>query len=209
MGGVAISNGHIYTTGDIDGSAWLLALKETDGKQVWKAKIGRAGRPGFIFQPAGPRATPTVEGDRLYILGQYGDFVCFATDGTEVWRTNFVKDLAGIMPVWGFSESPLIDRDKIICTPGGPEATLIALDKKTAKPLWKCKVPDGPTNRRYGNESTASYSSAIAIDFEGVRHYAQFTSTTLVGVDDLRRCSVRCGGRQPGWLSGLPGRKDR
>jgi outer membrane protein assembly factor BamB len=182
MGGVAISNGRIYTTGDMDGSAWLFALKEADGNQVWKAKIGRAGRPGFIFQPAGPRATPTVDDGRLYILGQYGEFVCFTLEGKETWRTDYVKDLGGIMPVWGFSESPLVDGDRIICTPGGPEATLVALDKKTAKQVWTCKVPDGPTNRRYGNESTSSYSSAIAIDFEGVRHYAQFTSTTLVGV---------------------------
>jgi outer membrane protein assembly factor BamB len=182
MGGVAVSRGRIYTTGDSDGSAWLVALNEADGKPVWKARIGRGGRVGFAFQPAGPRATPHVDGDRVYILGQYGEFVCFTTDGKEVWRTDFVKDLGGIMPVWGYSESPLVDGDKIICTPGGPDATLVALDKKSAKPVWKCKVPEGPTNRRYGNASGASYSSAIAVDFEGVRHYAQLTSTTLVGV---------------------------
>jgi outer membrane protein assembly factor BamB len=137
MGGVAVRGGRIYTTGDSDGSAWLFALNEADGKPVWKAKVGRGGRPGFIFQPAGPRATPTVDGDRLYVLGQYGEFVCFTTDGTEVWRTDFVKDLGGVVPVWGYSESPLVDGDKIVCTPGGPDATLIALDKKTAKPVWK------------------------------------------------------------------------
>jgi outer membrane protein assembly factor BamB len=182
MGGIAVSRGRIYTAGDSDGSAWLVALDEADGKEVWKAKIGQAGRPGFIFQPAGPRGTPTIEGDRIYILGQHGDFVCFTTEGKEVWRTDFVKDLGGIVPVWGYSESPLVDGDKIICTPGGRDATLVALDKQTAKPVWKCAVPEGPTNRRYGNASSASYSSAIAIDFAGIRHYAQFTSTTLVGV---------------------------
>jgi outer membrane protein assembly factor BamB len=183
MGGVALSKGRVYTTGDSDGSAWLYALNEADGKQVWKAKIGRGGRPGFAgFRPAGPRATPTVEGDRVYILGQYGDLVCFTTDGKEVWRTDYVKDLGGILPVWGFSDSPLVDGDKIVCTPGGPDATLVAIDKKTAKPVWTCKVPEGPTNRRYGNASSAGYSSAIAIDFGGVRHYAQLTATTLVGV---------------------------
>jgi outer membrane protein assembly factor BamB len=183
MGGVAVSGGRIYTTGDSDGSAWLFALNEADGKQLWKAKIGRGGRLGFAaFKPAGPRATPTVDGDRLYILSQYGELVCFTTDGKEVWRTDYVKDLGGILPVWGFSESPLVDGDKIICTPGGPDATLVAIDKKTAKPVWKCGVAEGPTNRRYGNASSAGYSSAIAIDFEGVRHYAQLTATTLVGV---------------------------
>jgi hypothetical protein len=84
MGGIAVSRGRIYITGDRDGSAWLFALNEADGKQICKARIGRGGRPGFIFQPAGPRATPTADGDRLYILGQYGEFVCFTTDGKEV-----------------------------------------------------------------------------------------------------------------------------
>jgi outer membrane protein assembly factor BamB len=182
MGGVAVSGGRIYTTGDSDGSAWLLALNEADGKQVWKARIGRGGRPGFIYKPAGPRATPAVDGDRLYILGQYGELVCFTLDGKEVWRTDYVKDLGGIVPVWGYSESPLVDGDRIVCTPGGPDATLVAIDKDTAKPIWKCEVPEGPTNRRYGNDSSAGYASAIAIDVEGVRHYAQLTATTLVGV---------------------------
>jgi outer membrane protein assembly factor BamB len=182
MGGVAVSGGRIYTTGDSEGSAWLLALNEADGKQVWKAKIGRGGRHGFIYQPAGPRATPAVHGDRIYILGQYGELVCFTTEGKEVWRTDYVKDLGGILPVWGYTESPLVDGDKIICMPGDPEGTIAAIDKQTGKLIWKCKVPEGPTNRRYGNASSAGYASAIAIDFEGVRHYAQFTATTLVGV---------------------------
>jgi outer membrane protein assembly factor BamB len=182
MGGVAVSQGRIYTTGDSDGSAWLYALNESDGKHVWKARIGRGGKIGFIFRPAGPRATPTVEGGRIYILSQHGEFVCFTTDGKEVWRTDYVKDLGGIVPKWGYTESPLVDGDKIICTPGGPDATLIALDKRTRKPIWKCKVAEGPTNRRYGSASGASYSSAMAIDFEGIHLYVQYTSTTLVGV---------------------------
>ena len=148
MGGVAVSRGRIYTTGDSDGSAWLYALNESDGKQVWKAKIGRGGKHGNVFRPSGPRATPTVDGDRLYILSQHGDLVCFTTDGKEVWRTDYVKDLGGIVPVWGFSESPLVDGDKLICTPGAEDGTLMALDKKTGKPIWKCKVPEGPTGDR-------------------------------------------------------------
>src|SRR5712691_7127725 len=99
MGGVAVSRGRIYTTGDSAGSAWLYALNESDGKQAWKAKIGRGGRLGNVFRPAGPRATPTVDGDRIYILGQHGELVCFTTKGKEVWRKDFVKDLGGIVPV--------------------------------------------------------------------------------------------------------------
>ncbi len=183
MGGVAVSRGRIYTTGDNDGSAWLYALNESDGKLVWKAKIGRAGKYGNVFRPSGPRATPTVDDDRLYILSQHGDLVCFTTDGKEVWRTDYIKDLAGIVPVWGFSESPLVDGDLLICTPGTQDGTLMALDKKSGKPLWKCNVPEGPTgDRGFLGTSGAAYSSVIVVDFEGLKHYVQLTATTLVGV---------------------------
>jgi outer membrane protein assembly factor BamB len=183
MGGVAVNKSRIYTTGDSDGAAWLFALNESDGKQVWKAKVGLPGKYGNVFRPSGPRSTPTVDGDRLFVLGQHGDLVCFTTDGKEVWRTDYVKDLGGINPVWGFSESPLVDGDKLVCTPGTEDGTLMALDKATGKPLWKCKVPEGPTgDRGFLGTSGAAYSSVIAVDFEGVRQYVQLTATTLVGV---------------------------
>jgi outer membrane protein assembly factor BamB len=184
MGGIAVSRGRIYTTGDdAQQTAWLYALSESDGKPVWSAKIGRGGNPGNMFKPFGPRSTATIEGERLYILGQQGDLVCFSTDGKEIWRVNYVKDLAGIMPVWGFGESPLVDGGKIICTPGAEDATLMALDKTTGKPIWKCAVPEGPTgDKGFLGRSGAAYASVIAIDFEGVRQYVQLTATTLVGV---------------------------
>ncbi|HEX4796613.1 MAG TPA: PQQ-binding-like beta-propeller repeat protein [Humisphaera sp.] len=184
MGGVAVSRGRIYTTGDdAQQIATLYALNESDGKPAWSAKIGPGGNPGNIFKPFGPRATPTVDGDRIYILGQMGDFVCFSTDGKELWRINYIKELGGIMPVWGFAESPLIEGDKIVCTPGAEDATMMALDKATGKPIWKCAVPEGPTgDRGFLGTSGAAYSSVIAIDFEGVHQYVQLTATTLVGV---------------------------
>jgi len=184
MGGIAVSHGRIYTTGDDDQqTAWLYALNESDGKPAWSAKIGPGGNPGNIFKPFGPRATPTVDGDRIYILGQMGDFVCFSTEGKEIWRINYIKDLGGIMPVWGFAESPLIEGDRIICTPGAEDATMMALDKGTGKPIWKCMIPEGPTgDRGFLGTSGAAYSSVIAIDFEGVHQYVQLTATTLVGV---------------------------
>jgi outer membrane protein assembly factor BamB len=183
MGGVAVSKGRIYTTGDSAGSSWLFALNESDGKEIWKAKIGRAAKLGNVYRPSGPRATPAVDGDRIYILGQLGDLVCFSTEGKEFWRVDYIKDFGGINPVWGFSESPLVDGDKLICTPGAEDATLMALDKNTGKPLWKCKVPEGPTgDRGFLGTSGAAYASVQVVECEGIRHYIQFTATTLVGV---------------------------
>jgi outer membrane protein assembly factor BamB len=184
MGGIAVSRSRIYTTGDNnEATAWLFALNESDGKVVWKAQIGPGGNPGNMMKPYGPRTTPAVDGDKLYVLSQKGDLVCFTTEGKEVWRVNYVKDFGGIMPVWGFSESPLVDGDKIICTPGAEDATLMALEKATGKPIWKCQVPEGPTgDRGFLGRSGAAYSSVIAIDFEGDRQYVQLTATTLIGV---------------------------
>ena len=86
MGGVAISKGRIYTTGDSGGASWIYALKETNGELIWKAKIGQGGEVGMMVTPPGPRGTPTVDGDRLYIMSQFGDLVCYTTEGKEVWR---------------------------------------------------------------------------------------------------------------------------
>src|SRR4051812_31132722 len=109
MGGIAVSQGRIYTTGDDSNlTAWLYALNEADGKPLWKAEIGRGGNRGNMINLFGPRATATIDGDRIYILSQSGDLVCFTTDGKEAWRINYIKDFGGIAPVWGFAESPLI-----------------------------------------------------------------------------------------------------
>jgi outer membrane protein assembly factor BamB len=183
MGGLAVSKGRIYTTGDVGDSAWLFSRNESDGKEVWKAKIGKSGKYGNVFRPSGPRGTPTVDGDRIFILSQHGDLVCYTTEGKEVWRLDYIKDLKGIVPVWGFSESPLVDGDRLICTPGAEDATLVALEKKTGKLIWKCAVPEGKTgNRDFYGKSGAAYSSVIAVNVAGVKHYVQFTATTLVGV---------------------------
>jgi len=183
MGGLAISSGRVYTTGDRDGSAWLFALNEADGKQIWEAKIGRGGRLGNVFRPAGPRGTPTIDGDRIYILSQMGDLVCYTAEGKEVWRKDYIKDFGGINPVWGFSESVLIDGEKLICTPGGANAVIMALDKKTGNPIWKTAVAEGPTgDRGFLGMSGAAYASIIPAEIEGQKQYIQLTATTLVGV---------------------------
>jgi outer membrane protein assembly factor BamB len=174
-------------TGDIDGTAWLFALKETNGELVWKAKIGPGGEVGAIYTPAGPRGTPTVDGDRLYILSQHGELVCFTTEGKEVWRTDLVKDHGGLVPLWGYSESVLVDGQKLICTPGAKDGTLMALDKMTGKKIWKSTVPvpakeiHGRFSSGRGYDSGARYASAIAIDFAGQRQYVQLTAKTLAG----------------------------
>jgi outer membrane protein assembly factor BamB len=156
-----------------DEVAW--ALSETNGKEVWSTRLGPAYRGQSMPQGnEGPGATPTVDGKLLYVVGDGGDLVCLKVDdGSIVWRKHFVTDFGGSAPNWAYRESPLVDGDKIICTPGGPDATLVALDKLSGKTIWKSAVPGSPK---------AAYSSAIAIDFNGQRQYVQLTASTLLGV---------------------------
>jgi outer membrane protein assembly factor BamB len=190
MGGMSISKGRVYTSGDSGDASWVYALKESNGELIWKAKLGRGGEVGNFVTPPGPRGTPTVDGDRLYLMSQFGELVCFTTEGKEVWRTDFVKDHGGIVPTWGYAESVLIDGDKLICTPGAADATLVALNKMTGKTIWRSPAAtrnsaSGQGGRRggpnRGAESGASYASIIAIDFEGQRQYVQLTAKTLAG----------------------------
>jgi len=194
MGGVAVSKGRIYTSGDVDGKSWGFALKESTGELIWKAELGRGGEVGMSVTPPGPRGTPTVDGDRLYIMNQFGELVCFTTEGKEVWRTDFVKDFGASVPTWGYAESVLLDGEKLICSPGAPNGALMALNKMTGKVIWRSEVPvrtsqngnqggQGGRSGRGGRgpEAGASYASIIAIDFEGVRQYVQFTAVTLAG----------------------------
>lgn len=140
----SIAAGRIYgmsTRGD-DEVVWCLS--EQDGRTLWVTKLGPAQTGGMPQGKEGPGCTPTVDGERLYVLGLGGNLACLGTkDGGIVWQLNLREDLGGRMPTWRYNESPLIDGDKLICTPGGQEVTLAALDKMTGKTIWKCQVPDG------------------------------------------------------------------
>jgi outer membrane protein assembly factor BamB len=88
-----------------------------------------------------------VDGDRLYVVGLAGNVACLqATDGKVVWQRSFVTDFGGSSPMWSFRESPLVDGDKVICTPGAQDAMLVALDKLTGKTIWKSALPAGPSS---------------------------------------------------------------
>src|SRR3569623_127650 len=99
---------------------FVQALSVKDGKQVWSTKLGKVG-PNQGPQYPGARSTPTVDGERLYALGSDGDLVCLETSsGKERWRKNLRDDLNGQPGAWAYSESPLIDGDVLVCTPGWP-----------------------------------------------------------------------------------------
>lgn len=168
---VSIANGMIYTMGTRGDKQSILAmdLETLDGR--WELVNGPSYQEG---QGDGPRASPTVDWPLVYALGAHGDLTCAdAATGVLVWDKNILKEFGGSNISWGICESVLIDGDKLICTPGGRDGTLVALDKKTGNVIWKCQSPDN---------DQAGYSSAIAIEVGGVRQYVQFTSKGTIGV---------------------------
>jgi outer membrane protein assembly factor BamB len=170
----SVAGNRLYTMGaqdpDNGDKEFVLAIDTTTGKEVWRTTIGPFYQNSY---GSGPRSTPTIDGDKLYALGAKGDLVCLgAADGTKVWSKNLVSDFGGGVPHWGYSESVLIDGEKLIVTPGGNKGAMVALDKKTGEQIWRCEdVKDG-----------ANYSSAIVAEVGGIRHYVQQTNSHVIGV---------------------------
>ena len=175
---VSLARGMIFTMGTAGRREVVLALDADDGNRIWSRPTG-----GPVFQDGhgdGPRGTPTLDGDRVYALGASGDLLCLGIDdGNVLWRKNILRDFDAGNITWGISESVLIDGARLICTPGGRDAGLVALNKHTGDVLWKAAVPGDPR---------AAYASAVVADVDGVRQYINFLSSGVVGVraDDGR-----------------------
>ncbi len=176
--GVAIAGGKLYTMGDIktesETAQFMIAIDLATHEKLWSSKVGPLHKDG------GPRSTPTVDGNLVFAIGTSGDLVCVdASDGGVLWSKNLQKDLdGGENPQWKYSESPLVDGDRLLCTPGGHKAVMAALNKKTGDVLWKCSMPDiGPKGKE-----EAGYSSIVISYGAGIRQYIQLTNEGLIGV---------------------------
>ena len=172
----AIVGGKVFGTGYKEEEEFVWALSEEDGKEIWSTVVAKVSYEHIDEKYAsGPRATPTVDGDLLYVLGATGDLACLETEtGKLVWSKNLAKDFGGeLMSEWGFSEAPLVDGDKLICTPGGAKGTVAALDKKTGELIWQSKDLQDP----------AAYSSVVAAEIGGKKQYVVFTGVSVAGVN--------------------------
>jgi outer membrane protein assembly factor BamB len=146
-----------------------------DGSRVWQTHLGAVGNPKQQPNYPAARSTPTVDGDVLFALSSDGDLVCLELAGGAVrWQKNLRTDFAGNPGTWAYSESPLVDGEKVICSPGGSEAGMIALNKKDGAVIWKCAVSGG---------GSAAYTSPILVQAGGIRQYVQTLEKTMVGVD--------------------------
>jgi outer membrane protein assembly factor BamB len=169
-GAVAIAGDRIYVQGTRGASTVVHALGRADGKPVWVRPLGNS-----LSQErgGGPRGTPTIDGDRVYALTEAGNLACLRTlDGSIFWTRNILKDFGGSNPNWLISESPLVDGDNLIVSPGGRGASIVALNKMTGATVW--------TSRELSD--SAAYSSCIAADVHGIRTIMNFTASSCVGV---------------------------
>ena len=165
---VSVADGRVITLGDGPDGARVVAFS-TEGQPLWESEV--IGRPGGDFK--GGKSTPALDDGLVYVLGQFGDLVCLdAKSGKVRWKKNLTTDFGGRMQQWNFTESPLVDGNKLLVTPGGGQGTMVALDKKTGATLWQSKQWTDDT----------AYSSIVPSEFGGRRHYVQLTERSVAGI---------------------------
>ncbi|MCA9083776.1 MAG: PQQ-like beta-propeller repeat protein [Planctomycetaceae bacterium] len=174
---LAIVDGVIYTTGNLPSGQAVIARKASDGSEIWATSItSQAPEHGY----PGARCTPSVTSDHVYAVTSDGQIVCLTrADGKLVWSRSFTSDWNGeMMSKWGFSESPLIDGDRVICTPGGSNALIVALNRMTGEQIWASKAFESD----HGKDG-AGYSSVVISMACGVKQYVTLAGRGVVSVD--------------------------
>ncbi|MGH9656961.1 MAG: PQQ-binding-like beta-propeller repeat protein, partial [Bryobacteraceae bacterium] len=164
----SVAGGRLFTQGQRGDQEFVMAFDVATGKRTWEVAAGRSFRER---RGHGPRGTPTLDGDRLFSLSADGTLVCLEqATGKQIWKQNVVEKFGAQVLHWGISESPLIDGDRLIVTPGGSGASVVALDKRNGNLLWKSQSDE------------AGYSSPIVADVSGLRHYIVFTGEAAIGL---------------------------
>jgi len=169
-GSLSVSGDRVFVQGMRNSQSVVSALNRADGKPAWVRVLGPTTDND---RGPGPRGTPTVDGDRLYVLSESGDLAALRfQDGSVLWQRNILKEFAARNIPWLISESPLVDGNQLIVTPGGRNAGIVALDKMTGKTIWASKELS----------DEAGYASAVVADVQGVRTIMTLTAEAGVGV---------------------------
>jgi len=179
---VSVAGSRIYTMGDMEDAQYVIALSRKDGEILWKTKVG----PTWDDKYLGPRSTPTVAGKQIYLVTTEGDVYCLdAATGKENWKRSLPDEFGGKMMLakgqwqWKFSESPLVDGNRVIVTPGAKDAAMVALDRKDGSEIWRTKIPE------FGEAGVdgAAYSSVVISEAGGVKQYVQLIGRGAIGVN--------------------------
>jgi outer membrane protein assembly factor BamB len=165
----AVAAGKVYTMGARDAVEYVMAFNAADGKKLWETRLGNRFSNDM---GDGPRSTPTIDGNRLYVSGGSGDVAALElATGKPVWHINVLKEFGGSNIRWGFSESPLVLEDRVLINAGARNASVVALNKSNGWVLWK------------SGSDEAGYSSAVVHEIGGVRQAIFFTASRALGVD--------------------------
>ena len=167
--GPAVAGGRVFVTDwveeptsrTMDGTERLLVLDEETGRILWTHEWHTSYRMLQPINATGPRATPTVDGDRVYVVGATGMLICLdVTTGKRLWHTDYVKDFDTSVPPWGVTSAPLVDAHRLIAIVGGePDALVVAFDKRSGVELWRSLRVD----------SEAGYGQPVIYEAGGVR----------------------------------------
>ena len=173
--GVSVVGDRLYTTGNRDGAQSLICVDLAQHEVLWTAKLtDDAPQHGY----PGSRCTPTIVDDRAYVVTSGGRISCVdAGDGSVVWSHPFSKWDGRMSSGWGFSESPLVDGDRVVFQPGGAAALIVACDRHTGEELWASASYTGPKGK-----DGAGYSSLVRSEAAGVPQYVTLTGRGAVGV---------------------------
>jgi outer membrane protein assembly factor BamB len=183
----SVSAGRIYVLGTKDKDEYMICLDERDGKRIWDVKIGQK-TGGY----EAPKSTPTIDNGYAYVVSSDGNLVCVEIGkGAIKWQKSYKKDFGGRSGGWAYTESPLVDGDLVIGTPGADTAALVALKKSNGEVVWKTTIkgverkPSNDPKKKADNStySRAGYSSVIAAEIGNVKQYVQFLDGGVVGVN--------------------------
>ena len=167
---ISVKGDRLFTAGNI-GDHTVVTAMDLTGKRQWQTRCGRAWTRRGLHP--GTRGTPTLDGDRLYYETPLGEVVCLeAASGKKLWGLNILRRFGGKNIRWALSESLLVDGDRLICSPGGPEAGVVALDKRTGKVVWRCKTGD-----------QAGYASPVLAEYKRLRMILTLTLKAMIGVN--------------------------
>ena len=188
--GFSIVGDQLFTIGMEDNREFGLCLNANTGKEIWRTPLnelpGGGPRDGGYYRQwgDGPRSTPTVDGECVYVLGAGGHLAGLEkSEGSKLWSVE-LQEFGGEIPTWGYSESPLVDGNKLICTPGGDVGTILALNKSDGKKVWQTK-PIKRVLESDGSETKSAsrnYSSIVPINWNNQRQYIQLTEHAIVSV---------------------------
>ncbi len=170
---VSIADGRVFTLSQYQTNEYVRALDEQSGESLWSTLLGEAPPQGLMMRWLTQRP-PTIDGERLYATSLFGDLLCLqAADGKELWRRNYAAEFAGQLGLFGYSDCPIVCDDKLLCTPGGAEASILALDKVNGEVIWKCPVANG---------GKAAYANGVVAKIAGQAQFVTFVEKALVGV---------------------------